>query len=112
MDADLRLRKLCEFARANPSSNLTLPVLEQLVGVNRRTLAMLSIKATGLTPAKIITAIRIDKACELLEIGDRSIEDISLRCGFGSREVMRRAFIRRFGMPPIRFKAEKARRHR
>ncbi|MGD8326798.1 MAG: GlxA family transcriptional regulator [Sphingomonadales bacterium] len=56
-------------------------------------------KATGKTPAKAIKEIRLETARRLLEQG-LQINRVALRCGFGSEETMRRAFLSHFGIAP------------
>ncbi|MEM8795050.1 MAG: helix-turn-helix domain-containing protein [Pseudomonadota bacterium] len=48
----------------------------------------------GITPAKAVETIRVERARELLETTDHSMKVIANQCGFGEEERMRRAFIR------------------
>ncbi|MFJ5370723.1 helix-turn-helix domain-containing protein, partial [Bosea sp. CER48] len=55
--------------------------------------------ATGRTPARAIEEIRIETARHLLDQG-HPVGRVAGRCGFGSEETLRRAFIRRLGTTP------------
>jgi transcriptional regulator GlxA family with amidase domain len=56
-------------------------------------------QATGRTPARAVEEIRIETARRLLEQG-LSVAQAGRRCGFGSEETLRRAFLRRLGASP------------
>jgi transcriptional regulator GlxA family with amidase domain len=49
--------------------------------------------------------MRLDRATRLLESSGATIKAVAQRCGFGSEEIMRRAFQRRFGVPPLDYRA-------
>lgn len=58
----------------------------------------------GLTPAKAVEKLRIDKARAQIEAGRQAVEDVARQCGFGDAERMRRAFLRHFGLSPQVFR--------
>ena len=58
----------------------------------------------GLTPAKAVEKLRIDKARARIEGGHHAVEDVARQCGFGEAERMRRAFLRHFGLSPQIFR--------
>jgi len=57
-------------------------------------------EATGMTPARFITASRLDSARRLLEESPLAIKVIAGRCGFSDAERMRRNFHRHYGVSP------------
>ncbi|MFG6428292.1 GlxA family transcriptional regulator [Roseateles sp. LYH14W] len=59
---------------------------------------------TGTTPAQAVERLRVDAARAALEGGSASVLRVSLDCGFGSTERMRRAFLRLLGRPPAAFR--------
>ncbi len=61
-------------------------------------------RETGVTPAKAIERLRLDRARADLEDGGLSVERIALASGFGDPERMRRAFLRVYGRPPQDFR--------
>jgi len=56
--------------------------------------------ATGRSPAKAIESLRAEAARVMLEQGHDSIDDVARESGFTSRDHMRRAFLRAYGLPP------------
>jgi len=55
---------------------------------------------TGMTPAKAIENMRLEKAHYLLQQSRLPVEVIAHEAGFGDRERMRRSFQRTFGRTP------------
>jgi AraC family transcriptional regulator len=62
-------------------------------------------KRLGETPRQFIERLRLDQAAARLIGTSDSICDIALQCGFASHEVFTRAFRRRFGCAPVRYRA-------
>ena len=61
-------------------------------------------RETGVTPAKAVERLRLDRARADLEDGSLSVERIAEASGFGDPERMRRAFLRVYGRPPQDFR--------
>lgn len=61
-------------------------------------------QATGVTPARGVEQIRLDAACRLIETSVRPLKAIAAHCGYGSQEVMRRAFVRNLKMAPLEYR--------
>lgn len=83
LDADLRVEALAERA-----------------GMSPRNFARLYAERMGTTPAKAVERMRVEAARRALEETADAIEAIARRCGFGDEERLRRAFLRRLGVPP------------
>lgn len=64
-------------------------------------------KATGKNITEYLTAIRIDKAKELLKTTDLPINDISYSCGYSSVSNFRSHFAKYCGMSPKEYRNEK-----
>jgi transcriptional regulator GlxA family with amidase domain len=58
----------------------------------------------GGTPARLVEELRVEAARRHLDGGDTEIKRIADICGFGDEERMRRAFVRRFGVPPAEYR--------
>lgn len=69
-----------------------------------RTFARRYVDAVGRTPAKTVEALRLEAASHALAQSGRPIKRIALECGFGSEQNLRRAFLRRFGVPPLDYR--------
>lgn len=72
--------------------NLTQAPIAMKFGLTERKLASLVREQTGMTFAKYLEKLRIDKSLELLQSGERTIEEIALAVGYGSDKSFRRAF--------------------
>jgi transcriptional regulator GlxA family with amidase domain len=60
--------------------------------------------ATGLTPGQAVERLRVEAARRLLAQTGVSVKRVAERCGFGSGETMRRAFLRVVGVPPADYR--------
>jgi AraC-like DNA-binding protein len=63
--------------------------------------------AIGITPAQHVLERRVARAAQLLLASDDPIEEIAAACGFGDRFYFTRAFTRRMGVPPARYRSMK-----
>jgi transcriptional regulator GlxA family with amidase domain len=59
-----------------------------------------------LSPAKAIENLRIEVARLMLEDSRHSIDVIAREVGFGTRDRMRRAFVRKFGQAPLELRRD------
>jgi transcriptional regulator GlxA family with amidase domain len=59
---------------------------------------------TGMTPARYVERVRLEAARRHLEEGSEAVAAIALRCGFGTAETMRRAFLRLLGVGPAEYR--------
>ena len=69
-----------------------------------RTFARRYVEAVGRTPAKTVEALRLEAAARSLAQSRRPMKRIALDCGFGTEQNLRRAFVRRFGVPPLNYR--------
>ncbi|MEQ8594113.1 MAG: GlxA family transcriptional regulator [Parvibaculum sp.] len=78
---------------------LALPDLAAAAGMSERNFSRRYRQETGQTPARAVEDLRIETARRLLE-QDLPIARVASRCGFGSEETLRRAFLRKLGVTP------------
>ncbi|MBJ3784192.1 GlxA family transcriptional regulator [Devosia sediminis] len=78
---------------------LALPELADRAGMSERNFSRRYRAETGRTPARAVEDLRIETARRLLE-QSLSVARVASRCGFGSEETLRRAFLRRVGVSP------------
>lgn len=95
-----RVRAALDHARANLRSELSVAELAGVVGLSSRQLSRAFQAETGQSPAKAIEQLRLAAARQWVEKSTVSIDVIAVDVGFGGRERMRRAFLRRFGLSP------------
>ena len=60
--------------------------------------------AVGESPKRLSLRLRLDRAAAMLLAADDPVIAIALSCGFDSHEVFTRAFQRRFGITPSRYR--------
>jgi transcriptional regulator GlxA family with amidase domain len=83
---------------------LTVEDLAKEVHMSPRNFARAFVVAVGTTPARFLETLRLEAARRRLEETSRGLDQIAFECGFGSAEVMRRAFIRSLGTPPSAYR--------
>jgi transcriptional regulator GlxA family with amidase domain len=99
-----RLAELPTWIANNLNADLSVEGLARSVGMTPRTFARNFAKWHGGTPAKLVQDLRVEAACRHLEDGATDIKQIADICGFGDEERMRRAFLRRLGIPPAAYR--------
>ncbi|MGO4405260.1 GlxA family transcriptional regulator [Bosea sp. RAF48] len=96
---DERFDGLHAWIVENLRSDLSLERLAARANMSLRSFARHYRTATGRTPARAVEEIRIETARHMLDQG-HSVARVAGRCGFGSEETLRRAFLRRLGTTP------------
>ncbi len=94
-----RFAQLHAWIAGNLAGDLSAPALARAAGMSERSLARHYRDATGTTPARAVERLRVEAARRLLEDG-QAVKRVAARCGFGSEETLRRAFLRRVGVTP------------
>jgi transcriptional regulator GlxA family with amidase domain len=94
------LRSVQAWAAEHLAEDLSVARLAERAAMSPRHFARTFATETGLTPARFVAELRVDAARRLLEAGGLGIETIAARCGFGTGESMRRAFLRTVQLAP------------
>ncbi|UMY20163.1 DJ-1/PfpI family protein [Methylobacterium organophilum] len=97
--ADGTFEALHGWIAAHLDRDLSLATLADQAGMSLRTFCRRYRAGTGRTPAEGVELIRVEGARRHLEEGV-SVTRAAARCGFGSTETMRRAFLRHLGIVP------------
>lgn len=95
-----KLHELQLWITEHLDHDITVDVLADQMSMSKRTLIRLFQRELQTTPARYVEGVRLEAASRELEMSDRSIEDVAARCGYRSVDVLRRAFIRNFGLSP------------
>ncbi|MBR0642722.1 helix-turn-helix domain-containing protein [Plastoroseomonas hellenica] len=98
---DRRLARTIEFMSANLESPLTLAQLASEAGVSVHHFSRLFRQQTGLTPAGMLTSMRLVTARRLLRTSDLSVTEVARRCGYSRPSSFASAFRRHFGQAPV-----------
>jgi transcriptional regulator GlxA family with amidase domain len=99
------LRDLQACILDHPREDLTVEALAGRVGMSPRNFARAFTREVGTTPARFVTAVRVETVRRLLEESAEGLDAICARSGLGTTESMRRAFLRLVGTPPGQYRA-------
>ena len=88
----------------SPAKNWNLDSLAREAGVSRSALTEKFAKYLGVAPMSYLTDWRLELAAESLRTTSRSVLQIAGDVGYDSEAAFNRAFKRRFGMPPARYR--------
>jgi len=99
------VRELVAWAAEHPATDLSVPALAQRVGKSPRHLTRVFRKELGIAPAEAIEQLRLEAARRALQQSAAGLDEVAERCGFGSAEVLRRAFLRALHVTPSAYRA-------
>jgi transcriptional regulator GlxA family with amidase domain len=88
------LHELLVWIADNLRNDLRVEVLASHAVMSLRNFARMFVRELRVTPARYVERLRIEAARRRLETTDKSLDEIAAACGFGSAEVMRRAFLK------------------
>jgi transcriptional regulator GlxA family with amidase domain len=98
------LRELQAWIADHLDADLSIPALASHAAMSERNFARVFAREVGVTPARFVERARVEGARRRLEESSDGIDAVAERCGFGSAEVMRRAFLRLLGVPPAAYR--------
>ena len=106
------LREVQRLVVENVGAGHTVEAMAARAHMSPRHFARAFRAETGFTPARYVERVRVEAARRCLEDTSEPVAQIAARCGFGSAETMRRAFVRVLHVSPAeyrrRFKPELA----
>jgi len=100
----LAVRDLTAYIAEHLDADLSTPALATRAGISIRQLTRLFDAQLGTTPGKYVRTIRTKHAARLLSGTELPLATIARRCGFGSTETLRQAFVDHFGTPPSAYR--------
>jgi transcriptional regulator GlxA family with amidase domain len=98
------VRHAQDLVHADPAADLRVPVLAARVGMSPRHFSREFTRLVGTPPGDYVERVRIEAARRLLESEPVTVAVAATRAGFGSAETLRRAFLRRVGVPPDHYR--------
>jgi transcriptional regulator GlxA family with amidase domain len=104
------VRALVEHIAAHPDQDLGPAALAARAGVTPRHLSRLFTEHLGESPGRYVRRARTEAAAQLLASTELPVASVAARCGFGTAETLRQAFVGRYGISPTRFRATQTRR--
>lgn len=101
---DARVLKMITLMQERLAEPLTLADIAREVYLSVFHLVRVFKEATGVTPHRYLTRLRIEEAQRLLRNTDLPIADIAPRCGFASPGALSTAFLRHTGVRPSAYR--------
>ena len=98
-----RLDELPAWITSRLHSNLSVEVLAERACLCPRHFSRIFKRKYKLTPAEFVEHLRITEAARRLTSRSTSVVEVATSVGYKTPEVFRRAFERRYGMPPKRY---------
>jgi transcriptional regulator GlxA family with amidase domain len=98
------LRDLQAWIVDHPEADLGVDALAARVAMSPRNFSRVFRREAGATPARFVEHVRVEAARRHLEESNASADEIATRCGFGTAETMRRAFLRTVRTSPREYR--------
>lgn len=98
------VRRAQDLIHAQPAADLRVRALAAKVGMSERHLSREFLRQVGCPPGTYVERVRVDTARQILKTQPSLITVVAAQAGFGSAEAMRRAFLRRLGVPPDHYR--------
>ena len=107
-----QVRKILEFISQNYTRQISLDDIAGETGLSRYYVARIVKQHTGKTIVQHIRIMRIQRASELLEHGDRSCGDIAYELGFTDQSYFIRQFREMMGTTPLQYRKSRHPKYR
>lgn len=101
---DLVVRRASNHILSHLGDDLSIGTLARLAGVSERHLSRLFLTYVHETPAQFVRRARTEAAAHLLRSTTLPVSAVARRCGFGTTESLRQAFLTHYSVPPSRFR--------
>ncbi len=98
------LRALQAWIADHLAEDLSIPALARRAAMSERNFARVFAREVGATPARFVERARIEAARRRLEESSDGLDEIAAQCGFGSAEILRRAFLRVLRVAPSAYR--------
>ena len=99
------VRQVTEYITGHLDADLTTTALARGAGVSERHLTRLFLEHLGQAPGRFVRQARTEAAANLLTSTSLPMTGVAVRCGFGTTETLRQAFVDRYGIPPSRYRS-------
>ncbi|MEV0619492.1 helix-turn-helix domain-containing protein [Nonomuraea sp. NPDC050404] len=106
--ANSLVRRSVEYIAANLRADLGTATLAARAGVSERHLTRLFLRHLDQAPGRYVRQVRTEAAAHLLASTSLPLTAVATRCGFGTAETLRQAFIDRYGIAPSRYRLTQA----
>lgn len=104
------IRELQTWVASHLDADLSVEALARRAAMSPRNFARVFTREVAATPGAFVETSRVEAARRRLEESDDGVDAIASACGFGTRESMRRAFLRSLRVAPTAYRARFRRR--
>ena len=98
------VRRVVDHITGHLDGDLTTAALAAGASVSERHLTRLFLRHVGRTPGRFVRRARTEAAAHLLVSTSLTVGAIAKRCGFGTPETLRQAFVDLYGVPPSHYR--------
>ena len=98
------VKQIVDHVMLHLDADLSAGTLADRAGVSERHLTRLFLKDLGQAPGRFVRQARTEAAANLLVSTDLPVASVASRCGFGTPETLRQAFVDKYGIPPSRYR--------
>ena len=98
------LRDVQRWIADHPAADLSVPTLAGRASLSPRQFARAFAAEVGMPPGRYVDRIRLETARRRMEDTADGVEETARRCGYGTPEAMRRAFVRALGVSPAEYR--------
>lgn len=98
------IRELQIWIAEHLETRLSVEDLADRMAMSARNFERVFTREVGTTPSQYVMQMRVEAARRQLERTDRGLKQVASTAGFGSVDVMRRAFVRLLGITPRRYR--------
>jgi transcriptional regulator GlxA family with amidase domain len=95
----------CHRIQADPGADHSVAALAELAAMSTRHFSRVFSDEIGTSPGRYVERVRLAEARRLLETTSSTTDAVARRCGFGTSESLRRAFLRHLGVPPSAYRS-------
>jgi transcriptional regulator GlxA family with amidase domain len=99
------IRELQAWMANHVGEDLSVDSLAHRAAMSPRNFARVFVRETGMTPAGYVEKLRVEAARRRLEESGDDIDSVATACGFGTRESMRRTFLRTLHVTPSAYRS-------
>ncbi|MEO3786767.1 helix-turn-helix domain-containing protein [Actinocorallia sp. B10E7] len=103
--------RVVDHIMSSLDSDLTTAALAARAGVSERHLTRLFVRHLDRTPGRFVRRARTEAAAALLVSSPLPVAAVAARCGFGTAEALRQAFVARYGVSPSHYRSTQSSAH-
>ena len=96
------------YLQEHVETNLTLKDLAEYFKYSESHFSTLFQKETGTSPINYFTRLKIQKACQYIELTDMKLNEIAMRLGFEEQAYFSRVFTKVMGISPSSYRKKEA----